>query len=164
MAAFLEKLCWVVPIQIVRAEHNQFKPMLGGLSTHLATGGSAVRISSQINFGMYEYILNSWKANVKTITSMGRQSTGIVHYNYPYSFVLGKSTMMNQLFGSLFNVSGARCTDGVWMTMRVYSDTLYILLDFEGFGTIYRQPQVYKKFILLHFSKDFAGRHLLGGI
>jgi hypothetical protein len=55
---------------------------------------------------------------------------------------LGKSTMMNQLFGTFFDVSGARCTDGVWMTVRIFDGTLYVLLDFEGFGSIERQPQV----------------------
>lgn len=40
--------------------------------------------------------------------------------------------MLNHLSGSLFDTSGDRCTDGVWMTVRETADTVYVVLDFEG--------------------------------
>ena len=39
---------------------------------------------------------------------------------------------LNHMFGSAFDTSGARCTDGVWLTARIVNDTMYIIMDFEG--------------------------------
>ena len=36
------------------------------------------------------------------------------------------------MFGSKFDISGARCTDGAWLTVRIVDNTLYIVMDFEG--------------------------------
>ncbi|ETO07574.1 hypothetical protein RFI_29818 [Reticulomyxa filosa] len=59
---------------------------------------------------------------------MGKQSTG-------------KSYMLNHLLGCKFDISGARCTDGVWITARIAGDVLYVILDFEGLGSFERSPQ-----------------------
>ena len=59
----------------------------------------------------------------------------------------GKSYLLNHLSGSLLDVAGGRCTDGVWMTVtmdeddgdgREGSSCLYVLLDFEGLGSFER--------------------------
>ncbi len=45
---------------------------------------------------------------------------------------------LNHTFGSFFDVAGGRCTDGCWMTARVWrnpetgADVLLVLLDVEG--------------------------------
>ena len=62
-------------------------------------------IASQIKFGLYDSLLEAAKLPVLVISSMGAQSTG-------------KSYQLNHLGGTLFDVSGQRCTDGIWMTMR----------------------------------------------
>ncbi|ETO15116.1 hypothetical protein RFI_22247 [Reticulomyxa filosa] len=59
---------------------------------------------------------------------MGKQSTG-------------KSYMLNHFLGCKFDISGARCTDGVWLTARIVGDILYVILDFEGLGSFERSPQ-----------------------
>jgi len=62
------------------------------------------------------------------ISSMGKQSSG-------------KSYLLNHLSGSLLDVAGGRCTDGVWMTICPTSSCLYVLLDFEGLGSFERSEQ-----------------------
>jgi hypothetical protein len=59
---------------------------------------------------------------------MGKQSTG-------------KSYLLNHLTGSLFDIAGGRCTDGIWLTTRTTKDCLYVVLDFEGLGSIERSEQ-----------------------
>ncbi|KAH9330501.1 hypothetical protein KI387_002609, partial [Taxus chinensis] len=60
-----------------------------------------------------------------------------------------KSYLLNHLSGSLLDVAGGRCTDGVWMTITTGEDGdgqgdnryLYVLLDFEGLGSFKRSEQ-----------------------
>eukprot|EP01084_Bolivina_argentea_P129404 228556_1 len=59
---------------------------------------------------------------------MGKQSTG-------------KSYMLNHLFGTKFDISGGRCTDGSWLSVKIVEDILYVLCDFEGLGSFERSPQ-----------------------
>ena len=59
---------------------------------------------------------------------MGKQSTG-------------KSLKLNHLFGTKFDVSGIRCTDGVCMTTMSINGRLFILLDFEGLTSLERSYQ-----------------------
>eukprot|EP01084_Bolivina_argentea_P184196 317722_1 len=59
---------------------------------------------------------------------MGKQSTG-------------KSYMLNHLFGTKFDISGGRCTDGAWLSARYIEDVLFIICDFEGLGSFERSPQ-----------------------
>ncbi|CAK4631099.1 unnamed protein product [Aphanomyces euteiches] len=59
---------------------------------------------------------------------MGKQSTG-------------KSYYLNHLTGSSFAISGARCTDGVWLTVRLMGKCLLVVLDFEGLGSFERSAQ-----------------------
>eukprot|EP00245_Coleochaete_scutata_P003079 TRINITY_DN14392_c0_g2_i1.p1 TRINITY_DN14392_c0_g2~~TRINITY_DN14392_c0_g2_i1.p1 ORF type:complete len:1182 (-),score=229.20 TRINITY_DN14392_c0_g2_i1:1048-4593(-) len=73
---------------------------------------------------------------------MGRQSTG-------------KSYMLNHLFGTSFEVSGGRCTDGCWMAVRVYENRLYVVLDFEGVGSVERTDQ--EDMLLSLFNASLSG-------
>ena len=81
-----------------------------------------------IRFGAYDGLIKSWEGKIKIVTSMGKQSTG-------------KSYMLNHLFGTKFDISGGRCTDGAWLSARILHDTLFILCDFEGLGSFERTPQ-----------------------
>ena len=46
-----------------------------------------------------------------------------------------------QVGQTFFDVSGGRCTDGVWMSVRVTCDKVYVYLDFEGLGSFERMEQ-----------------------
>lgn len=59
---------------------------------------------------------------------MGNQSTG-------------KSYMLNHIGRTFFDVSGGRCTDGVWMSVRITDDQMFVFLDFEGLGSFERTEQ-----------------------
>ena len=53
----------------------------------------------------------------------------------------GKSYLLKHFPGSLLDVAGGRCTDGVWMIMRMDSKCLYLLMDYEGLGSFERIEQ-----------------------
>jgi hypothetical protein len=119
----------LVPIQIARAENNGLKPLVDGLQIlpHL-NYADALSLAELIRFGFYESVLESWVGDIKVISSMGKQSSG-------------KSYLLNHLSGSMLDVAGGRCTDGVWMTICPASSCLYVLLDFEGLGSFERSEQ-----------------------
>ncbi|MCO5576994.1 hypothetical protein L7F22_030815 [Adiantum nelumboides] len=129
LGGWMQKLLCLVPLQIARAESNTLKPMINGLQIPSdANFSDAVSLASLLRFGPYDIILAGWKRDVKIISSMGKQSSG-------------KSYLLNHLSGSLLDVAGGRCTDGVWMTVRCEPDCLYVLLDFEGLGSFERSEQ-----------------------
>ncbi|CAM6093207.1 unnamed protein product [Calypogeia fissa] len=129
MGVWMTRLICLVPIQIARAEHNALIPLVDGLqlsgNVHYA---DAISLANAIRFGLYEAIYHGWAGPVKVISSMGKQSSG-------------KSYLLNHLSGSLLDVAGGRCTDGVWMTLRPGEGCLYVLLDFEGLGSFERSEQ-----------------------
>ena len=65
--------------------------------------------SNLIHFCIKESIFNYdyFKCPVIVICCFGTQS-------------IGKSTFLNELTGSLFDVSGRRCTEGIWMTVKLF--------------------------------------------
>lgn len=129
MGTWLQKVVCLVPIQIARAENNALTPLVDGLQIPFnRIYVDAVALADIVRFGFYESILDGWVGDIKVISSMGKQSSG-------------KSYLLNHLSGSLLDVSGGRCTDGVWMTMRPTEDCLYIILDFEGLGSFERSEQ-----------------------
>ena len=60
-----------------------------------------------IKFGLKETLFNFFKLPVIVVCCFGHQS-------------VGKSTFLNELTGSMFNVSGMRCTEGIWMAVKVF--------------------------------------------
>ena len=129
VGTWIQRLMCLVPLQIARAENNGLKPLRDGLQipSHM-TYDNAVSLVDIIRFGNYESLLENWKGDIKVVSSMGKQSNG-------------KSYLLNHLSGSLLDVAGGRCTDGVWMTLRPTQDCLYVLLDFEGLGSFERSEQ-----------------------
>ncbi|EME28080.1 hypothetical protein Gasu2_62280 [Galdieria sulphuraria] len=129
LSKWVQDVICLVPIQIARAEANSFRPLIDGLRGDFEIERQEIlHFANSINFGMYDCILYSWQGPTKVLSSMGKQSTG-------------KSYMLNHLTGSLFDIAGGRCTDGVWMTMRIAEDCLYVILDFEGLGSFERSEQ-----------------------
>src|SRR5690606_21809244 len=123
LGKWIQELICFLPIQIARAENNEFMVLTDGILIPLAEVKDTYDLKEKISLGLYEGILNTWKGKILVISSMGKQSTG-------------KSYTLNHLAGANFAISGSRCTDGCWLTMKVTNDCLYILLDFEGVGSI----------------------------
>ena len=121
---FLRELICFVPIQICRAENNQLQVSLDESDECV----DAVQLAQSIRFGLLTPMLQAWNQRVIVISSMGKQSTG-------------KSYFLNHLTGASFAISGARCTDGAWMTLRVLGNVLLVILDFEGLGSFERTEQ-----------------------
>ncbi|XP_057849503.2 uncharacterized protein LOC131060344 [Cryptomeria japonica] len=132
MGTWIRKLVCLVPIQVARVENNAMLVLKDGLQLPDVSYVESVSLSNSICFGFYDTVLSSWKDKVKVISSIGKQSSG-------------KSYLLNHLSGSLLDVGGGRCTDGVWMTIVTgeYGDRscLYVLLDFEGLGSFERSEQ-----------------------
>ncbi|GLJ34389.1 hypothetical protein SUGI_0691410 [Cryptomeria japonica] len=137
MGMWVRKLVSLVPIQIARAENNAMVALKDGLQIPPDVSYvDSISLAYSIRFGFYDAVLSSWKGKIKVISSMGKQSSG-------------KSYLLNHLSGSLLDVAGGRCTDGVWMTIATGEDgdgsegssCLYVLLDFEGLGSFERSEQ-----------------------
>ncbi|KAH3761864.1 E3 ubiquitin-protein ligase [Pelomyxa schiedti] len=138
---WLKTLISLVPIQIARVDNNCLV-----LCNTASSQGKTVRDSTSqqnlvnftqtqhsvaegISFGLLDAIFSScFNKPVLVVTSMGKQSTG-------------KSYTLNHLLGVLFDISGGRCTDGCWMSVREYSDCLIVALDFEGLCSPERSEQ-----------------------
>ncbi|GMF52252.1 unnamed protein product [Phytophthora fragariaefolia] len=133
-----------VPVQICCAEDNMLKLLQDGEGTSSATKGTcpsssehetwenatdASEIAQSIRFGLLSPLLESWSGRCVVVTSMGKQTTG-------------KSYFLNHLAGTSFAISGSRCTDGAWMSLRFVSPhVLLVVLDFEGLGSFERSEQ-----------------------
>uniref|UniRef100_H3GXA2 VWFA domain-containing protein n=1 Tax=Phytophthora ramorum TaxID=164328 RepID=H3GXA2_PHYRM len=130
-----------VPVQICRAEDNMLRLLRDGQDAAGFTnadnssdssdsaGTEASEIAQSIRFGLLSPLLESWSGRCAVVTSMGKQSTG-------------KSYFLNHLTGTTFAISGSRCTDGAWMSLRFLSaDILLVVLDFEGLGSFERSEQ-----------------------
>eukprot|EP00727_Mastigamoeba_balamuthi_P006971 m51a1_g2895 hypothetical protein (1596) ;mRNA; r:439894-455092 len=149
----LVKVICLTPIQVARVEFSTFRPLRDGLALHspsahdeveavvpvaaaaaapgtpeTSEGLTAEELGESLTFGMYDAVLASHDLPVTVICCMGCQSSG-------------KSSLLNQLGGTLFDVSGGRCTDGVWMSIKVLPHRIYVLLDFEGLGSFERTHQ-----------------------
>ena len=128
MDKFLQKLIGFTPMQIARCQANEFLVLKDGVALSTENARDVFEMKENIDLGLFEAIFNWWSGNVKVVSSMGKQTTG-------------KSYMLNHVMGSSFNISGARCTDGCWMTLNVQEDCLYVILDFEGLGSFERTDQ-----------------------
>eukprot|EP00899_Mesostigma_viride_P029694 jgi/Mesvir1/990/Mv17532-RA.1 len=127
LGTWVKQLICLLPLQIARAEDNVFVLMADGmqLKAHPRSTEEAVGV---VSFGLLDAVLDSWRGDVVVVSSMGKQSTG-------------KSYTLNHLFGTSFQISGARCTDGCWMGLCQVGGVLYVILDFEGLGSFERTEQ-----------------------
>ena len=103
-----------------------------------ATDGDIDSMARALRLGLYESVLASHTGPVKFVCALGQQS-------------MGKSYQLNHLGGTLFDVAGGRCTDGVWMSARFMRDaagaeTAVVFLDCEGIGS----PQRHEVEDMLH--------------
>lgn len=129
MGTWIRRFACLVPIQIAQAENNGLLVLKDGfqMPPELSYTDS-LSLTNLITFGIYDIVLSNWEGEIMVISSMGKQSTG-------------KSYLLNHLSGSLLDVAGGRCTDGVWMTVRAAEKRIYVMLDFEGLGSFERTEQ-----------------------
>ena len=111
----------VTPIQIAKILEREFKIMSNGESIekkliletkkryelHKDAKINIQNYSKSIYFSMKDSIFNFFEIPVVVICCFGTQS-------------IGKSTFLNELTGSLFDVSGKRCTEGIWMSIKLF--------------------------------------------
>nr|CAG8522177.1 4868_t:CDS:10 [Entrophospora candida] len=136
LGEWIIQLSCLIPIQIAVAKNNQFQPLRDGLASNeldidfddeygCCFGG----IAENISLGWYEGIFKHFgNRQVKVVSSMGEQSCG-------------KSYMLNHLVGTTFDGSAMRCTEGVWMSLVITKEIIYVALDFEGLKSLERTPQ-----------------------
>ena len=123
----LIKLLEITPIQIAKIIGNEFKIMSDGdiidkkifeETKNREKNDENIDIniedySKMINFCLKDSILEYFELPVIVICCFGTQS-------------IGKSTFLNELTGSLFNVSGMRCTEGIWMSLKLFMHSIDI--------------------------------------
>jgi uncharacterized protein YkuJ len=111
----------IIPIQIAKIIGREFKVMSNGENIDKIiiketqrrknmkkdTKINISEYSNMINFSMKESIFEFFELPVIVICCFGTQS-------------IGKSTFLNELTGSLFDVSGMRCTEGIWMSIKLF--------------------------------------------
>ena len=116
----LIKFIQVIPLQIAKIKNYYFKAMSEGkeikkeelyekYSKDINDINVQISIDDYanfINFGMKNAIFNYYDLPVVVLAFMGAQS-------------IGKSTLSNELVESFFNVSGMRCTEGIWMAVSL---------------------------------------------
>ena len=115
----------IIPIQIAKIIGREFKVMSNGenidkiinIETQKRknmkkdTKINISQYSNMINFSMKESIFEFFELPVIVICCFGTQS-------------IGKSTFLNELTGSLFDVSGMRCTEGIWMSIKLFKHSM----------------------------------------
>ena len=123
----LIKFLEVVPIQIAKILGQEFTIMTNGERIDKILS-NVMKIREQagknkdiereeypklIHFCMKESIFNYkyFEFPVIVLCCFGAQS-------------MGKSTFLNELTGSLFDVSGMRCTEGIWMAIKLFKHSL----------------------------------------
>ena len=120
LGKLLIKCLEIVPIQIAKIIGNQFKIISNGQNIDyllhieaekkrnlgLEPKFNTLECSKLIHFSIKESIFN-YELPVVVICCFGTQS-------------VGKSTFLNEITGALFDVSGMRCTEGIWMSVKLF--------------------------------------------
>ena len=115
LGALIVKFIELVPIQIAKIKNYYFKAMSNGkdikvedlYNKYKKNEISIKEKADYINFGIKNSIFNYYDLPVIVLVYMGVQS-------------IGKSTLSNEISLSLFNVSGMRCTEGIWMAVSLF--------------------------------------------
>ena len=116
------KILEVTPIQIAKIIDNKFIVMSNWTNIEkivkIGKNYQPKEHSNKIKFCIKESIFKYYNYPVIAICCFGTQS-------------IGKSTFLNELTGSLFNVSGMRCTEGIWMNIKLFKNSKLITLEPE---------------------------------
>ena len=120
LGSLLIKFIEAIPIQIAKIKNFYFKAMSNGkdiivkdlYEKYLKRDISIQEKADYIDFGIKNSIFNYYDLPVIVLCYMGVQS-------------IGKSTLSNEISVSLFNVSGMRCTEGIWMAVSLFNPINY---------------------------------------
>ena len=121
LGELLIKFLELIPIQIAKILNKKFNIMSNGENFETAKlkeinrrenlvqeeGIEKNEYENMIKFCMKESIFEFYKLPTIVICCFGTQSAG-------------KSTFLNELTSSLFDVSGMRCTEGIWMSVKLF--------------------------------------------
>ncbi|KAL4505295.1 hypothetical protein ABPG72_016362 [Tetrahymena utriculariae] len=121
-----------IPIQISTIKQSNYQPLIDGQlqdQVQFQRSESLLKlkdVKKKMNFGWFEEVLRNIKnESLYVISIFGRQS-------------VGKSSLLNRMFGTRFGVSVSRCTDGVWLGYTSFNDTQILVLDCEGLFSVKR--------------------------
>lgn len=115
LGSLIVKFIEVIPLQLAKIKNYYFKAMSNGkdikaidlYNKYLKNEISIKEKADYINFGIKNSIFNYYDLPVIVLVFMGVQS-------------IGKSTLSNEISLSFFNVSGMRCTEGIWMAVSLF--------------------------------------------
>jgi len=131
-AQFLWVLKTRIPIQITTIEEANMVPLKDGLNQKeeffkqiTESRYLTEAIVNYAHFGIYENILMEINKPLVVVGIVGKQSSG-------------KSYFLNQMFSTIFDVSGTRCTDGIWLSLGKVGDKVVAVFDCEGLFSIRR--------------------------
>ena len=129
LGKLLIKSLEIVPIQIAKIMGNKFKIISNGENIDnilMIETEKKKSLGQNAKFNTEEY--------AKLIHFCIKES--IFTYELPTIVIccfgtqsIGKSTFLNEITGSLFDVSGMRCTEGIWMTVKMFNHTSKINLN-----------------------------------
>ncbi|KAL4462713.1 hypothetical protein ABPG74_000543 [Tetrahymena malaccensis] len=121
-----------IPIQISTIQQSNYYPLINGQlqdQVQFQRSESVLQLEDvykKINFGWFEEVLKNIKnESLYVISIFGRQS-------------VGKSSLLNRMFGTRFGVSVSRCTDGVWLGYTSLDNKQILVLDCEGLFSVKR--------------------------
>ncbi|KAL4488823.1 hypothetical protein ABPG72_016476 [Tetrahymena utriculariae] len=129
-----------IPLQLTTIQQSNYLPLKDGLFKQDLMNVPEVedqieQIKKQISFGWIENVVQLQNKEMYIIATGGRQS-------------VGKSSLLNRLFGTRFGVSASRCTDGIWIGLSKLEDRLILVMDCEGLFSIRRTDDEEVKLLL----------------
>jgi hypothetical protein len=88
-----------------------------------------------IHFGVVEEVLQGFDGPVYCLGVIGEQSSA-------------KSSFLNRMFETRFDVSAKRCTEGIWATHLLAEGVLYLIFDCEGLSSTHRSQKEDERLIV----------------
>lgn len=130
-----------VPVHICLLENGNLVPLYNGINDYNEycdklpdDKDNLVDYMKHIQFGYLEDLLISLE-NISVVGIIGKQSSG-------------KSYFLNRVFGTRFDVTAQRCTQGIWASLAFIDDKKFLVLDCEGLFSVQRSKQEEMKMCL----------------
>lgn len=123
---FMYCLVSSIPVHVAAVQNGLLIPLKNSRNNieefireiHKPDSNTTLNIYKSLKFGIQEDEIKKLE-NLKVFAIIGKQSSG-------------KSYLMNRLFGTRFDVSARRCTEGIWIGLGMIETTHVLVLDCEG--------------------------------